>query len=287
MVKIENFPTLPFETFGPELDKLLKDEINKLDHEWPSKYASVPDAHHILRGHLLIAETTYGAIRFLAADLPEEKKRKLEFAISLSPLVRGLLDTLSTIVFIFEDLPSRVSWYIKGGWRELKEELGRYEERYGEIPEWEEWLSESRKFVEYTRSKYGVTKEEASDIKILKYWMIPSWMVKDKNTSEERREFIRYMIDWFYRELSADSHLSLTGLMRRAAPLISKDENVLRKLKSDSVGTAIIILVAILSELQIELDWDLSPRLKYVWGILNPYMGIAQELYDFRYRDRL
>ncbi len=106
-----------------------------------------------------------------------------------------------------------------------------------------------------------------------------------------RKNFAVVLNDWFYRNLSSDSHLSWSGYARRFSNFIDADEkdrtNRLMKYKSDCVMTTISLVLALLSEIECEMRFDLSVRLKYVWGILSNFYGEAKELYELRYLNKL
>jgi len=106
-------------------------------------------------------------------------------------------------------------------------------------------------------------------------------------TTGWRQDHLRYLNDWFYRGLSAESHLSLNGFGKRAgflfAPSPEDRRRVLDESRSDDVFTTITLVVALLSELEIEFRFGLTDRLKYVWGIIQEYWGEAKDLYTRRY----
>jgi hypothetical protein len=62
------------------------------------------------------------------------------------------------------------------------------------------------------------------------------------------------------------------------------DEWPLRKFKSDSVLTTVILLHALISELELQCRFELRERIEYVWGIVSPHSDDARDLYDRFYR---
>jgi hypothetical protein len=68
---------------------------------------------------------------------------------------------------------------------------------------------------------------------------------------------------------------SLPGLLLRAGPLLFQDreksEVSLRKLKANCFPLAICLLLAFMSEIQVEAEFGLADRLKYVWRFLAEY----------------
>jgi hypothetical protein len=143
-------------------------------------------------------------------------------------------------------------------------------------------------FIEESKSWLLITPEEENDISKIKRWPIPSRMAKDSNTSEERRLFLKYLEDWFYRDLSQDAHLSWPGLIRRVSFLVvdrpqEQDFVMLQKQKSDAMADAAIMMLAMISEIATGLEFGLSERLQYVWGVLRSLGPSTEELYKKRY----
>jgi len=117
---------------------------------------------------------------------------------------------------------------------------------------------------------------------------MPKYAIKEGTPLPSARQFLEYLNDWFYRDLSAESHLSGYGLMRRGGVLLAPDkhenrEEMLRKYKSDQVSITITLLLALASEIEAHFLFGLAERIKYVWCILNAYSIAARELYDRRY----
>ncbi len=291
-VRFEAYPALPFDSFQLPLDELLIAMANLIEREWPRRYSENQDLKMFLLGTVKIVQTTYNSIRYLAADLPANSDRKLEFAISIPPLARTVLDSLFTIIFIFNDPQARIVWYHKSGWREFFEEHERYKATYSSDPKWADYLSWQETLVNYTRREWGITEEEANNPRRnISWWPNPGKMISDPDTSEERRVYLRYLNDWFYRSLSADSHLSWPGFARRSAFFLNQDEenriNLLKKYKSDAVMTTIALILSLLSEIESEFHFSRAERLKYIWNIISGFSGEAKELYELRYVNRL
>ncbi len=291
MAILKDIPSLPFGTIRDQLNSLLVTVANKLEREWPTQWASYPEAAVVLRATLAVAENTFNTIRSLCADEPAHPSWKSEYAVSVPPLTRTILDNLFTIVFLFEDLPARSKWFLKSGWRELYEENQRYLRTYGSDPAWKESLAKQSWFLDYAKTGWQITPEEVSNPKEIKWWPNPGKMIMHTETSKPRRDYLAYLNDWFYKELSSESHLSWPGLAKRSMHLLNKDrddhDTVLDKFRSDCFTMSIALLLAFLSEIQIELGYDLSERLKYIWHVLNPGFNMVRELYDYRYANLL
>jgi len=251
---------LDFRVIRDPLDTALEALKNLIDREWPKELENVAGARALFLTMLKVAINTYQSVLFLAADLPKESAPPLEFALSIPPLTRSLLDQLFTVIFLSEDLPTRVQWYYKAGWRESKEAYDKFKSKYGDNPEWAKWLSSYGNFQESIRVDWGITDEEVASLKEkkekkkkIKFWPIPTKM-KQWDLLPENRDFFEYLEAWFYRTLSQEVHLSFPGLVHRGSSLLLKpgsEERVanLTKWKSRAVATTLTVMLALASEM--------------------------------------
>ncbi len=288
-MKVSDKMLLDFDLVKQPLDNLLTAMINKADRAWPTHLEKVPGTREIFFFTLNIVHNTYMTIRYICADIPKDPARKLEFAVSVPPLIRTILDSVFTIVFLGEDLPTRCEWYYKSGWHEIREELDRYQIKYVALPGWSKFLKELSDFVDWTRKDWRITSAEAKDPTSIKWWPNPGKM-KQQTLSKSTGDFLRYLNDWFYRKLSSDSHLSWPGLAKRGsqlAPLLDQSylqhKEHLEKFKSDCIFTTITLILALLSEVEVQCRFGLHQKIRYIWGIVFQYWEEAKELYDMRY----
>jgi len=122
---------------------------------------------------------TCRTIRWISADKPRDPKRKLEYALSVPPLNRTILDGVFTVIFLLEDLPTRCEWYHKSGWGESKLALDRYTHEYGNLPEWRLWLDELSNHINRGKTLFRITNTEASALTVSRLGRI---LVKCLNT---------------------------------------------------------------------------------------------------------
>ena len=178
---------------------------------------------------------------------------------------------------------------MKAGWREIAEENLRFKNEYGEDPEWQEYLDVHRELLEKVQIAAGITSEEADDPSSVQYWPIPSQMIRQSSAASDRQGFLQYLYDWHYKVLSQDTHGSLPGLVRRASPLMPDFVNAperddwLRKLQSDSFVASVTLTLAIVSELEVELEFGISESIQYIWTILGDSSEDAKQLYERYY----
>lgn len=260
---------------------------NRLDRQWPQtkKYAAWGGGALIL-GQYKLAENYLAASRFLLADKPEVPSRKLEFALANPPLARTLLDALCTVVFLFEDFGPRVEWHYKAGWLDVRRETDRMKEAYGNDPDWIEALANREAFLEEGRRAFGITDKDLVKPKKLQF-PTPDAMLRDHLTKgTERYEYVQYMIDWFYRELSQDTHLTFTGVGRAYALLIPGDmppderKHRLELVRFKQVSTSFILMMCLITELELQLRFGEAELAKYVWTILSDWHPSAKEIYE-------
>jgi hypothetical protein len=137
----------------------------------------------------------------------------------------------------------------------------------------------------------GVTLAEASNLKSLRYWPIPSGILNSGKLSPEPQTFLQHLNDWFYRSFSSYAHLSLPGLIMRSAglrPASDDDGERVRqwridKERSDAFEMGIVMCLSIMSEIEVACSFGLSTRLKFLWGVVNGPYSMSKELYHLRY----
>ncbi|MDA8100216.1 MAG: hypothetical protein M0042_11395 [Nitrospiraceae bacterium] len=288
----EDIPVLNYETIARPFSDLLIATENKLDREWPQERDATGGPQVLVRSLVLVSANTYHTMRFFCADVPVDSVRKPEYALSASPLARTILDALFTVVFIFDDLSENTTWYYKSGWKEYKAELDRYRLAYSADPVWTEYLRRSEQLLDALTRQFRIVPDEIRDPGRITWWPTPSQMAAYSRLSEERQRYLQYLNDWFMRELSQDSHLSWPGLARRSGPLLARDlladsTSSLLKQKSDVMAVSTVLLLALLSEIEIEFHFGLVERLMYLWGILNSYFQVSSEIFSLRYSARL
>ena len=204
------------------LDELLQKAENLLERRWreflpPPHDVTSDTAALLLRGFVVIARNTFKTMRFICADKPPDPDRKPDFARAAPPLARVILEVLFTVTFMLEDLPARVRWFERAGWRSMHEDLERLRGAYQADPDWREVLSEREERLLHGRLHLGVTEEQVANPRQIPRWPIPSKM---KHHAPALKEHFQFLEDWFYGHLSADAHVSWPGFVRHAGPML-------------------------------------------------------------------
>jgi hypothetical protein len=274
------------------LDSLISALGNKIEREWPARFAQIRGARELFLLTLRIADVTSRSIRWLSAEKPRDPARMPEYCLSVPPLNRAILDNLFTVLFVLEDLPGRCDWYHKAAWREQRLELDRYIAEYGHLAEWQEWLCRLQRHSDFGISFFGISAEEVAQPSAIDRWpnagAMPNYRLSPKVIVPPGRAFMKYLDDWFYKDLSQQVHLGGTGLMKRASVLIldrhdPERERALRKNKYSWVGQTITLMLAMASELEANFEFGLRERVRFIWGLTVPVIVVAKELYDKRY----
>ena len=288
----QNPNVLPFSVIQDRLDPLVEALTNLIEREFPPALASIDGLQPFLIVAMEASKNTFEAIRYLAADVPDDPRRKPEFALVVSPLARTLADLIFTLVFMKEDLPNRVIRYHRGGWREAKEDHERHRSEYGGLQEWQASLQQGDSVLDAARERWGVPNDAVNRPTALPYWPIPSQMLGGKDLSDENRQFLTFLNNFVYRGLSSDAHVSAFGIIRQHMFLLETDQEkrrqFLSRAKSAGVFTATTLMVAICTEVNDICRYEKKVEaLSYLWGVLVEYWGPAKELFERRYKGLL
>jgi hypothetical protein len=278
---------LDFRVFAEPLLTLAEATALKIEREWPAAHERVPGAQLLFRLLTRLATTTYQSIIYLSAEHPADLARRVAFSSSVPPMSRSIVDILYSVVFILEDIGPRTDWYYRAGWREMSETFLRYRGRYAGQPDWSAWLRDFESGLERIRRDWRVSDADAGNLRAIPRWPIPTKM-KEHALTLDAKTYFQYLEDWFYREFSQEAHVTLPGLARRASTFLRDDDDDAalgewKKKRSDWVGYAMVLELAVLSEIVFFFGFDLAARCSYLWGILTGYMEMARELHEVRY----
>lgn len=231
--------SIPYGSFGPQLESLVSTLINKIDREPPSRLTEHPGARNLFLNLLRVSENTYETIKFITADAPANLARRLEFSLSVSPLSRTILDTLFAIVFLSGSLRNRVQWYYAAGWREVYDENERLIGRYSSDPAWTAHLAELHTFLNRTRQDWGIAQSQYENPKSIRRWPNPGRMSSASSDTGNRGEYLNpakplcasltnFPADFLWRGIS-ESGQPLHNELGCVAPIPSSDTRIREK----------------------------------------------------------
>lgn len=281
---------LTFDRMKEPVEELLVATKNKLEREWPRKYAV---GFELLRdfvlGTVVVVTNNFKAATYLLANQPEDPRRRSEFVLAAPPLVRTMLDSVFSVVFMLEDPASRSTWYGKSMWKELLEWCKRWEPIYGTDPDWKEPFELAKEKMDFLARELGLDAADMADPRRIKYWPNPGGMKREAAGSN--KELLTFLDDVFYGDLSALTHLSLDGLARQVRILMepgeAERERQLSAVRSALAWRVIAFALALVSEIEIDMSLGLYPRLHEQWIRLREAGLATRELYDKQYSVRL
>jgi len=270
---------LNFRVVNEPLEKLLNKTITTLEIRARKNFFNEFDflTEKILSGCF----QTYKAIRKLVAKDPK-------FPTQAHILNRTLLDSLYVIEAFIEDPEKYPRAYTLAGYRMMWEEYTREKKQFGKDPDWADYLKDKSKFVEYSAEIYKLSSEEAkSPTKNIKYWPIPSRMLRENIFSKERHVFLQNVYDWHYGWGSALSHFQWAGMSASTFSRSPEHHWQPGKFESDAVYKCILYLLMITSEIEAVFKLGLNQDLKHLWTIVGSYFEEAKDYYESRFKKLL
>ncbi len=257
--------------------------INRTNREYTKQYSA--QSRTIFHLFLQVTQNIYRSIVFLCAETPDDKSRKQSYILSGIPLLRVLMDIVFNIAFISEDVENRIGWYYKSGWREMKEMYNRCCVRSDIGTKQNNWLSNFKSYISETKSGYLISDKEEAELKTIKRWPIPCHM--KKYTKQPLSNYFQYLDDWFYKEFSQASHLSLPGLSNIGGIFIKdrvEDEaEYFKKKRTDVYICTVMMVLSVLSEFEYIVKYGEKEKLKFIWTFIGEYSDDCKELYYKRY----
>jgi len=273
---------------GEKFDRLLVAASNLIERNTPTRLLRVEGADMLVLSQLRIAINTCDAIRYLIAHKPPDPDRRPQFVLVSPVLERSIVDVLCNLIFLFNDLEANTSRYWKATWREHTEEHSRFEKTYGHLPQWAEWLSGRQTFIAKMKTAHKITSGEEAKPNLIPYWPIPNQMARNADLCDKRRDFLQYLIDWYYRIRSSAAHASGRGMLNHAVPLIGDESkeraDLLEQTRSENMFASVTLMLAVVSELESELNLGLAERALYLWTLVGEYCPDAKEVYERRYQ---
>jgi hypothetical protein len=169
---------------------------------------------------LRYAKIAYNAVRFLSADTPPDPARKPVYAVIIPNVNRQLIDILSTLVFMLDDLVPRHNWYERSGYRGMREQYTLYSKAYGSDPVWQAHLKSLAAAIVNAATTLDISPEDQQDPDRIKYWPTPNQINKKIKTKSQ--DFLRYLITWLWGDTSEQAHFACNGMFT-LAPYIYGD----------------------------------------------------------------
>lgn len=284
-----------YQSIAPILDPIPRQLLDAIATAAPTLRAHEKGLPLLLSLTVTVSAATWQSIRFLTFPQPEAGWQP-GFIYSVTPLARTLIDALLNVVYLFDEPGKNARWFLISGWFEQTKEFKRIQAAWGTDPTWSTWFELAAADIKQTEDELVTpTPDERQRERAPKagWWPNPGSMVKKHPAREPlRRDFISYLNDRVYGHLSADSHLSLQGLLRRGGhnlPLAEGLTHEMLHMRASSKFSldALALYVALLSELSSEFHLsDTNASLLAIWDLLLGH-DLAASLLSRRYATSL
>jgi hypothetical protein len=286
--------SIDFAAIGEPLNKLLVAIGNKLSREWPSKYRHVIGGREFFVINMRIAHMTYISALYLGGDETAVKRQLPALSVSLPVLNRAILDSLFTVLFVLEDVANRCIWFRESDWKESRLELDRYIAEYGNQPGWKSYLEDFSKACDMGLTLTNLVPSQIANPKSLRSWPNPGAMVTHGVSPNvplsSLQQFVQYLNDFFYIDLSQQAKLGGWGIAKRGAFLMDEIRSLpdtneqMRVYRYGQMGQAVALALALASEIEAHFNFGLRQDALYVWNVAAPNIVVVNEVYEKRYR---
>jgi hypothetical protein len=282
------------------LTSLLVATGNRIDREWPHRFAHINSGKVVMHAHYLSAFNTYNTIMYSIADIPKDPNRKLVFSLAVPPMVRYLYESLVSHIFLLADLRHHIELLFKSGYRENCRELENAEKYHQHDPKWHAYIDDLKKELVRLQPELKLTPDEIKDpLKKIKQWPSPQEMRKQLDfgaVSKSLVQFLEYIDSWIYRVFSCESHISLPGLIERMKVMsadVAKEifgeetdkriEDIILNHRNLQMHYTIALMLAIATEVHIHFKFTESYEFLYVWNFFIKSSATFEDLYARRY----
>jgi hypothetical protein len=238
-------------------------------------------------------KNSYVAVKYLAAETPEDHKRNPNYILIAPTVNRQLLDLLFTLVYMFDDFPNRALEYEKAGWRESVEEYNRLHARFGKDPDadWIDFFAGRTMAMDSMADYLGITPAQRSDLKLIPRWGTPTQLKKKKTSS---KLFLEWLYEWFYQDTSRNAHLSNSALYAISPFMLAEivggyekeivESHVIETFRFTQISRLALIVLSIMSEVSTHFALGNYDSIACLWQIFSDQVGEGKDLYEQRYK---
>jgi hypothetical protein len=182
-------------------------------------------------------------------------------------------------------------------------ELDHVLKYHGNLGDWQPYIDALKAQITKEEKDFGISASEIKNPSQIGKWPTPGRVkqrLEKRNPQPAIIPFIEYVNSWMYRYLSGQTHLSLKGIVDRGmffSEEIAREcwgddwkkplENHLMHYRLTSLYSAITLMLAICSEIEIHFKYGLSERCRYLWTFFGSYTDIAKDFWKARYEAAL
>lgn len=234
---------------------------------------------------------SYETVRFLNTKDDGSHLRKNRFVLAVPPINRQILDLLFTLVYMLDDFKPRSEAYELSGYRNQREELAKFQERFGDNTDWAEWLGSRQSLCSTLEDYLRIAPEQKSEPQKIRRWPTPSRIIKKATAS---KSFLEFLHTWLYDDTSAQAHLTAGGLFSVGMFVVSDlmpepqrqlvEDRVILQYQFVNVSRTFAIVLAIASEINSFFRLGHGETVQRIWTLLGGYSEESKDLYERRYK---
>lgn len=281
------------------VQKPLQGLLFNIDRELETKvreaqYARDIDAERVGSLFLMMLRFTinsYETVRFLNTKDDGSHLRKNRFVLAVPPINRQILDLLFTLVYMLDDFEPRSQAYELSGYRNQREELAKFQKRFGDDPVWAEWLRSRESLCSTLEGYLRISPEDTSEPQKIKRWPTPSGIIRQQTAS---KPFLEFLHSWLYDDTSAQAHLTAGGLFSVGMFVVSDlmpeserrlvEDRAILQYQFINVSRTFAIVLAIASEINCFFRLGHREAAQRIWTFLGGYSEESKDLYERRYK---
>lgn len=280
-----------FSAIQPKLDGLLFNIDRDLErHE--QRISGDEDARQAMLLHVIcrIALNSYRALCFLQSDTDEHPKRRPSFVLIGPPVNRQLIDLLFTIVYMRDDFGPRSLAYEQASWRAFTERYQREHKRFGHLPDWATYFTRYEEQLAVMTGLTGITPEQKADPTKIPRWRGGHNLSRKATASQP---FLQWLDEWVYGDVSAQSHVTGTGLFQIAPFLFSDrfpedqrkllEERAIHQYRAHYFTQTVLIVLALATEIDAQCKLGNQAQISYIWDVLCKTVPDAKDMFERRY----
>jgi len=203
-----------------------------------------------------------------------------------------MLDNLFNVMFLLDDVPARCELFYESDWREARRELDRVKKEYGHSRRWRKYILGLDAYTRQGLQFLNLPSASLSNPGGLRSWpnvgTMASYGISENSMLPPNREFMKFLHEHFYSDVSQQTHMGGIGAIKRSGFLINERFSGLQKMlirnKTASLGYSMTWAAAIASEIEDHFKFGLKMDLVILWQLMYDYIEVAREIYDKRYK---
>lgn len=231
----------------------------------------------------VLCESAFYTYKAITRLLDKESKNK--YVLQAFVLVRFIIDTFYSVVFLVDNPSENTKRYNYVTIREMDDDYKKFSSLHQQDPKKHKNPEDFKVMMRSNGKYFGLAQEEIEQIDkwepVKKKWAIPSQVISGLR-SEETKTYLKKNCQNHYLWCSDIAHCTGRAI---GLHIYSRTDDSMKaqpgRFESDAVVMAIEYLVLIYSEIQSVIDCGIKQELKDLWNLLLEHnMEYAASLYE-------